>query len=1449
MAEGLFDNRYRYDYIYPRGRSGETLRAVDINENDRLVVIKRPAPQDAPPIRAGQEVSILAERRALQKLAGQPALTALLGSGQFNVGGVAHQYIVIERAEGYIVEDLVIELASAGERMPELEMLVVIDRLLELLEAAHTNDIVYNDVDTKHLFWNRDQYRLKVIDWGNAVFLEGEESTPQGVSRLSDVYQLGELLYFIVTGGGRVEVPRNMNATDDFRLNFSEDTERLHSRLQAIISRAVHPNPRYRYQSISELRKDLSDYRTPVERDRGAILNRITERMRRELSRDELLAQLRTLEPVRLADPGFPQVRQIEMEIESRLSDLQVSADLDAARIYLESGNWSRALTVLDELRPRARGETATLINLLLDWTTLSSETPISSAVPRAAVQEAVSLMFEDDAAEAARILVTQTEGDDRALAFQWLLAERISAHIPEIMLLRPNLYRLQVALAELSHDGLPVGEPRALLNEINASLDQLTGSTSNTVIELRDGFRLVVEQLKTLEQMLEVSNSSYHLPNKLLPITALTRAINAAMALADNMHVIGKQAISSPREALGAVDHSRQIVPAAPAWDAVAHELDGLYQVLSGMETYIPAADGLDIFEWLQGAHADLEPFNAGLFDESLAGMVDRLGQAQLHWEQYEVAVVHGRKGDCVVLLQSMEESLRRIAPALASWLGQLRSVVRNTGYVERNALFGALGRALADGWENFDRGRLPDAERLGIQAAEAARTESERAAAQRLRELSRHMREWVERGGITDLRRTQETLTAVELLYSPDEIGLRDNFAAQMPSKEIYLKSMSKGLAEPLTELGTAPVRIFFANVVLYGALDARENRMDDAMFWHDAAARVLGDSGARHTVVRVLEEYMQQRRDLEDAQTLISTVNSSSVLQNLEKTRRSLEENAQSKLMSPAVHSLREVEAAVRDWADGEFRAAGNKLENAVKSVDEIEQSAQITLTPYRAWLMNLLMVSAELHSNARKLAQMVERLPAHPTDELLQAHLFLEETTVRVLGEQYAVTLRQWREMYEMFSGVFADRSLRRSSKLNRLNDFFRAMFIDRHPAYPLYQHWYALTEQTPEFPAPPTSEPIPRISEADDFVETPALASESLPPLYARSRRRSSRWIVMIGLLGGIALIAAALALSNNQPGGVDIPLTRTIEIAATDGQIALVGTPEITAEITFEHTPTGEATAAPTRLPTGIGLNLTSIPVLATIGERQTETVAPTRTPSQTPTTSNTPSPTSSATFTATNTYTPTLTPSPTLPPGGLRGTQDLLALSAEQRLFDENIFSQNFEDETWRLGSGSSQGGGTLTIAPSASVLNETFGGDASSRILQMEAALVLQSYNPPLLLDGDVFYGVLLRSADDPDQAVGVQIDLTSSEIMRISQYANGITTPISQRAIPNVPLRIRLTRNLNDNTVSVFINDQPLGQAIPFVDRDTPVEPMLFVHDGGVILYVNDWDINLR
>src|SRR5262249_2974055 len=159
------------------------------------------------------------------------------------------------------------------------------------------------------------------------------------------------------------DIPRD--AGDDLRLDFGDDSERIHSRLQSIVSRAVHPNLRSRYHSISELRKALQEYRAPIVRDRATILNRVTERLRRDRSRDELNGLMSMLEPALAMDPGYPQARELHREIMARQQDLEVSADLDAIRIYMESGNWQRTINLLDELRHKAYGENARLINLL----------------------------------------------------------------------------------------------------------------------------------------------------------------------------------------------------------------------------------------------------------------------------------------------------------------------------------------------------------------------------------------------------------------------------------------------------------------------------------------------------------------------------------------------------------------------------------------------------------------------------------------------------------------------------------------------------------------------------------------------------------------------------------------------------------------------------------------------------------------------------------------------------------------------------------------------------------------------------------------------------------------------------------------------------------------------------------------------------------------------------
>jgi hypothetical protein len=1453
MADSLFDQRYRYDYIFPRGRSGETLRAVDTQAGDRLVVVKRPAPQDAPPIRAGQEVSITNERKALTRLAGHAVATALVGGGQFVVGGVTHQYIVVERAQGLILGDFVLELAARGERMAELELMVITDALLDLLAAAHAAEIVYNDVDAKHLFWNRDTYTLKVIDWGNAVFLEGDEATPQGVSRQTDIFQVGELLYFVVTGGRRAEQPRAVatTAAEDYRADFGDDGERLHPRLQAIISRALHPNPRYRYKTVAQLRTDLADYRAPLERERNAVLGRVNERLRRDLSRDQLNALLRTLEPVLLADPGFPAARQAEAEVQARLSDLQVAADLDAARIYLDSANWGRAMAVLDELRPRARGDTAMLIGLLYDWSALLLDNDVRASGPLAvtpAMRQSFGLAFTSQFAEAARVLLTIMPEVERARAVQVLMAERITAHVPDVLLLRPSLYRLEVALAALAAQEHAVAEPRAFLAEINRALFALADPADVSLITLRDGYRAVVDRLTALGSLLDSLQGQHQFTSQQLPQNALVRATNAAMALADNMHVIGKQATGSPRAALEALDHSRLIAPGLPAWDQTEALLNSLYERLETFQSYIPAADGSDVAEWIDTSLSELEPYAARLFDEALDTMIGGLNVASAAWETYADAVIAGGRADTVSALLSATDGVSMVSPSFSHWLNQLRIVVADAAYVERHALFGALGRALADGWEHFDRGRLAEAERLGAQAMESARTETQRFSSHRLHELAQITREWLERGGPHDSKRTEAVLEAVETLYTADEIGVRDHFNTQMPSKDTYLRAMSKGLVDMLGRDSSAGPRILFVNQVLLGVLDANDQALDDARFWRDAASRVFPETGLSHPLVLALEELINRRRDLMGAAALVNAVTGPQALTGLESTRKALESNPQARLLQPVIASLRELEAALRDWSEGEFRAAGMRVETALHAATDAERGAQTSFEPYRTYLMELLRSSADLNNNARKMAQIIETRPDAPLDQLRIGHALQADVTARMLGAGYAGTLRQWRDTYEAFSSTYADPALRRSPKLARLNELLNAMFIDRHPAYSLYRNWYGIIEQAPEFPAPPTDEPVPRIDTA------PEALPETFPPLLRsqaadeRRRKRGSRPLLWVALvLAALLIVAAAVVLSGGGVGLAGEATATELDVALAAGTLGVTVSP---ASRTPAAPPaTASQSGTPVSLPPTLADNATAVLVIATIAPRGTDTPAPAQSPTRMA--SATRDVTATATSTATTPPTATHTPRPTLPPQGLQGQQDLLEGDAQDvaRLLGAPAhFVPAQEAGQWRLGVGEGGGGELLVVAPSADTLTERYGANAATRVVRTQADMQLVTYNPPLLVDNDVYFGLLLQSVNNPARTAGLQVELAETGVIRLSQREGDTVTAVSQRTQGGV-LSVRLERDLDAGTVRVFVNGQPLGGAIPFVAGDEPVVPLLYIHDGGVIAYAADWSVTLR
>ena len=1416
MADSLFDNRYRYNYIYPRGRSGETLRAVDTAADDRPVVIKRPNPNDAPPIRAGQEVSIINEREALKRLAGHPVLTELLGSGQFFVGGIPQQYIVMERAEGLIIEEEVVSLAGGQQRLPELEMLEILDRLVDLLRAAHDLDIVYNDVDAKHLFWNRERYELKVIDWGNAVFLEGDEVTLQGISRQTDIYQMGELIYFILSGGYRIEVPRDADA--DFRVDFHQDSESIDPRLQAIVTRAVHPNLRYRYASLSELNADLLRYRTPLEQDRNSIVSRATDKLRApDLSRNDLQALQSNLQIALRQNPAYPAARKAHQEIIDRLRDLEVAADLDAVRIYMRSHNWTSAADLLSELRGRAGSKTGALVHLLLDWCLMLADSRGSPAP--ASVSDAADLLFDYKADKAANtLLAVGAENEDQQL-LQWRLAERISSRFPDVLLLRPNLYRLDYAIQQLEAEGIPIDEPRGILARMIQALSEVARLQAPGASQLRDTFRELVENLSALNANLQTLSLQHEFSERRLPLNALTRAQNAAMALADNMHVVGKGAANNPRDALAALDASRSIDPANPVWDKIEDFLSLLYEILQNCQTYVPAADGSDLEKWLTNTHDELEPFAGQLFDEMLAEMLAGISTAQVAWKRYREVIVAGDKTEATGVLTRAAETVSTISPTLSSWFNQLSGVVENASYIERHSVPGHLGRTLADGWAAFDQGQLADAQRLGQQAMEIARSESEQFIAERLWRVSRIVRDWVERNGVESESRTQQALIDVEDLFTDHENRVINGFATQMPSTETYLKAMGQGLVQGFATANTAALRILFAHYIFSGVLDTHDGAIDDARFWQAACLRALPEFAERHIALRKLDEFIERRGSLIAAQNIFAELTGPHITDSLAELIRQLENNPQSRLLTPGIQSLKALESALQDWADAEFRAAGNKIEQVLRSITEAESNANINLSAYRAWMTELQAALAELSVKRRNLLGEIDRQLDEPQPSIREAIHLQADVTEDLLGYKHAQMMLGWRDTYEAFVSIYSGTKSRKA-KLEAMDELFKAMFIDRNPAYPLFRHWYRGVEATPEEP------PEPEALEPEDLPAAPApepaeqaIAAELSPPPETEAEpAKVNRWVFNGALLIGIVLvIGGLLSLAGNGR------LESILAAILPDQSPTVSAAESATAPDAISDSSESESQADE---PVDAAAAATSAPLATDLPE-------PTAIPSEIPTLASTQAP----------------TPAPTaiLPPGGLKGSQNLLALyaSADSAPFwDESLFSA--ASGAWRLGRSGETAGETIFLAPPPDLLDRSYGNRASTRISRLQAELALHGADPALAAEA-VYLGILLRSADG-EASAGIQIQQVSPDVISLALRENGEAAVISQRSVNNLIMRLRLDRDPATGAISAYFNDSLIGEPIAGPPADAALEPVIFVKDGGVIIGVSAWEITL-
>jgi serine/threonine-protein kinase len=128
-------------------------------------------------------------------------------------------FLVTELLDGETLEERRIR---SGGRMPENEVLLVADQLLDVLAAAHTHGIVHRDIKPENVFLTRAG-KVKVLDFGIARLRELASASLQAgamigtpaymapeharglfdeVDELSDIWACGATMFHLLTGRG-----------------------------------------------------------------------------------------------------------------------------------------------------------------------------------------------------------------------------------------------------------------------------------------------------------------------------------------------------------------------------------------------------------------------------------------------------------------------------------------------------------------------------------------------------------------------------------------------------------------------------------------------------------------------------------------------------------------------------------------------------------------------------------------------------------------------------------------------------------------------------------------------------------------------------------------------------------------------------------------------------------------------------------------------------------------------------------------------------------------------------------------------------------------------------------------------------------------------------------------------------------------------------------------------